>query len=185
MSYVQAGQSIATNNIPSVVAEMHKAHKERQERIRAAAYAERVKEAAEVDDQQVAILERSWEGRGKLPPIPNAAIAEAAEIIHPRFIPGQIETILRAVLVHFPDVGMSDLKSARRTDRVVRPRQIAMYLIKQHTNRTLPDIGRRIGGRDHTTVLYAVRKIEAEIKVNAILAEQIKKIDATIEEMMG
>ncbi len=105
MTYVQSDLSIATTRLPSVVADMHKAHKARQERIRAAAYAERVKEAAEIDNQQVAILERSWEDLWKLPPIPNAAIAEAVAISHPRFIPGQIETILRAVLVHFPDVG--------------------------------------------------------------------------------
>lgn len=137
-------------------------HRRRMERIQSAARRERA---------------------GILPPIPNEAIAAAAVMEYPRIVPGQIEIILRAVLVHFPDVGMSDLKSARRTDRVVRPRQIAMYLIKEHTNRTLPDIGRRIGGRDHTTVLYAVRKIAAEIKVNDALAEQIKSISSTIEEM--
>lgn len=118
-----------------------------------------------------------------LPPIPNEVFAEAANMDFPRFVYGQVETILRAVLVHFPKVGMSDLKSARRTDNIVRPRQIAMYLIKEYTTRTLPDIGRRIGGRDHTTVLYAVRKIRAEIETNPELAEQIEKIRGTIKEM--
>jgi chromosomal replication initiator protein len=51
--------------------------------------------------------------------------------------------------------------SARRAREVARPRQIAMYLAKQLTQRSLPEIGRRFGGRDHTTVIHAVRTIEA------------------------
>jgi chromosomal replication initiator protein len=50
--------------------------------------------------------------------------------------------------------------SARRAREVARPRQIAMYLAKQLTPRSLPEIGRRFGGRDHTTVIHAVRQIE-------------------------
>ena len=59
------------------------------------------------------------------------------------------------------NVSRSDLLSSRRTANVVRPRQVAMYLAKTLTLRSLPEIGRRFGGRDHTTVLHAVRKIEA------------------------
>jgi DnaA-like protein len=71
-----------------------------------------------------------------------------------------IEEIQTAV-AHHCKVAHPDLISARRTADVVRPRQIAMYLAKNLTPNSLPVIGRKFGGRDHTTVLHAVRKIEA------------------------
>jgi chromosomal replication initiator protein len=58
-------------------------------------------------------------------------------------------------------VSKTELLSNRRTRTIVKPRQIAMYLAKVMTPRSLPEIGRRFGGRDHTTVLHAVRKIES------------------------
>jgi hypothetical protein len=64
-------------------------------------------------------------------------------------------------------VNIVDMTSARRTARVVQPRQVAMYLAKVLTGRSLPEIGRRFGGRNHTTVLHAVRKIEAKVEFNA------------------
>ena len=71
----------------------------------------------------------------------------------------KIEDIQRVVARQY-NVSRADLLSSRRTANVVRPRQIAMYLAKTLTLRSLPEIGRRFGGRDHTTVLHAVRKIE-------------------------
>ena len=71
----------------------------------------------------------------------------------------KIEDIQRVVARQY-NVSRSDLLSSRRTANVVRPRQVAMYLAKTLTLRSLPEIGRRFGGRDHTTVLHAVRKIE-------------------------
>ena len=70
-----------------------------------------------------------------------------------------IDDIQRSVARYF-SLNMSDLVSARRAREVARPRQIAMYLCKQLTTRSLPEIGRKFGGRDHTTVIHAVRKIE-------------------------
>jgi chromosomal replication initiation ATPase DnaA len=67
--------------------------------------------------------------------------------------------ILVTVSAHY-GVSMIEMRSHRRTAQVVRPRQIAMYLAREYTLRSLPDIGRRIGGRDHTTVLHAHRKIK-------------------------
>jgi len=58
-------------------------------------------------------------------------------------------------------IRQAEMGSARRAREVARPRQIAMYLAKQLTQRSLPEIGRRFGGRDHTTVIHAVRTIEA------------------------
>src|SRR5205807_9619753 len=71
----------------------------------------------------------------------------------------KIEEIQRIVARQY-NVSRADLLSSRRTANVVRPRQVAMYLAKTLTLRSLPEIGRRFGGRDHTTVLHAVRKIE-------------------------
>ncbi|MES2096906.1 MAG: chromosomal replication initiator protein DnaA [Pseudomonadota bacterium] len=70
-----------------------------------------------------------------------------------------IDEIQRAVSVHF-DLKPVDLVSARRAVVVARPRQIAMYLAKRLTTRSLPEIGRKFGGRDHSTVIHAVRRIE-------------------------
>ncbi|SDR58081.1 chromosomal replication initiator protein DnaA [Rhizobiales bacterium GAS113] len=84
----------------------------------------------------------------------------------------RVEEILKLVSAHF-NVTRADLLSSRRTAGVVRPRQIAMYLSKTLTLRSLPEIGRRFGGRDHTTVLHAVRKIDGLIGDNPALKEEI------------
>jgi chromosomal replication initiator protein len=84
----------------------------------------------------------------------------------------KIEDIQRMVARHF-NVSRADMLSSRRTANVVRPRQIAMYLAKMLTLRSLPEIGRRFGGRDHTTVLHAVRKIESLAEKDQALADEI------------
>jgi chromosomal replication initiator protein len=81
----------------------------------------------------------------------------------------KIEDIQKLVASRY-NVSRSDILSERRTAAVVRPRQIAMYLAKVLTLRSLPEIGRRFGGRDHTTVLHAVRKIEKAIGEDVALA---------------
>jgi chromosomal replication initiator protein len=93
----------------------------------------------------------------------------------------RIEEIQRIVARHY-NVSRSDLLSARRTANVVRPRQIAMYLAKTLTLRSLPEIGRRFGGRDHTTVLHAVRKIESLIGVDSTLAGEIEALKSQLQE---
>ena len=70
-----------------------------------------------------------------------------------------IDEIQKKVAEHF-NVRIADMHSARRARQIARPRQVAMYLAKQLTPRSLPEIGRKFGGRDHTTVIHAVRKIE-------------------------
>ncbi|MDE2030180.1 MAG: chromosomal replication initiator protein DnaA, partial [Alphaproteobacteria bacterium] len=70
-----------------------------------------------------------------------------------------IDEIQKKVAEHY-NVRVADMHSARRARAVERPRQVAMYLAKQLTPRSLPEIGRKFGGRDHTTVIHAVRKIE-------------------------
>lgn len=93
----------------------------------------------------------------------------------------RIEDIQRVVSRHF-NVPKADLLSARRTQTIVRPRQIAMYLAKTMTPRSLPEIGRRFGGRDHTTVLHAVRKIEDLVGNDPRLAEEIELLRRLIDE---
>jgi len=93
----------------------------------------------------------------------------------------KIEDIQRTVARQY-NVSRADLLSSRRTANVVRPRQIAMYLAKTLTLRSLPEIGRRFGGRDHTTVLHAVRKIEGLVDTDATLAEEIELLKRLLQE---
>jgi len=93
----------------------------------------------------------------------------------------RIEDIQRAVSRHY-NVSRTDMLSNRRTRQIVKPRQIAMYLAKMMTPRSLPEIGRRFGGRDHTTVLHAVRKVESLIAEDGQLAKELELLKRLIEE---
>ena len=93
----------------------------------------------------------------------------------------KIEDIQRIVSRHY-NVSRGDLLSARRTANVVRPRQVAMYLAKTMTLRSLPEIGRRFGGRDHTTVLHAVRKIEHLVGSDQTLAEEVESLKRQLQQ---
>jgi len=84
-----------------------------------------------------------------------------------------IDEIQRRVAEHF-NIRLSEMASERRARAVARPRQIAMYLAKQLTTRSLPEIGRKFGGRDHTTVMHAVRKIEELTLGDRALAEDVE-----------
>ena len=84
-----------------------------------------------------------------------------------------IEEIQKKVCEHY-GIRHSDMSSARRARAVARPRQVAMYLAKQLTTRSLPEIGRKFGGRDHTTVMHAVRKIEELTGLEPALAEDVE-----------
>ena len=86
-----------------------------------------------------------------------------------------IEEIQRRVAEHYK-MRLVDMQSARRARAVARPRQVAMYLAKQLTPRSLPEIGRKFGGRDHTTVMYAIRKIEELRAIDALLSEDIETL---------
>ena len=84
-----------------------------------------------------------------------------------------IDEIQRKVAEHF-NIKMAEMTSSRRARIVARPRQVAMYLAKQLTSRSLPEIGRKFGGRDHTTVMHAVRKIDELIAVDRAFAEDVE-----------
>jgi len=93
----------------------------------------------------------------------------------------KIEDIQRIVARQY-NVSRSDLLSSRRTANVVRPRQVAMYLAKTLTLRSLPEIGRRFGGRDHTTVLHAVRKIEHLVGTDTALADEVDSLKRQLQD---
>jgi chromosomal replication initiator protein len=84
-----------------------------------------------------------------------------------------IDEIQKKVAEHF-NMKMAEMTSARRARAVARPRQVAMYLAKQLTSRSLPEIGRKFGGRDHTTVMHACKKIEELTETDRALAEDVE-----------
>lgn len=107
------------------------------------------------------------------------AIADLVGNREPRRI--RIEEIQKVVASHY-NVSKHDLLSARRTRTIVRPRQIAMYLAKTMTPRSFPEIGKRFGGRDHTTVLHAVRKVEELASADDVLKQEIELLRRMIQE---
>ena len=91
-----------------------------------------------------------------------------------------IDEIQKKVVEHY-NIKLSDMHSPRRSRSVARPRQVAMYLAKSITTRSLPEIGRKFGGRDHTTVIHAIKTIE-EIMVNdPNLAEDIELLTRILQ----
>ncbi len=91
-----------------------------------------------------------------------------------------IEEIQKRVAQHF-NIRISDMHSARRARSVARPRQVAMYLAKQLTSRSLPEIGRKFGGRDHTTVMHAVKKVDELRDRDSSFAEDVELLRRMLE----
>lgn len=90
-----------------------------------------------------------------------------------------IDNIQRVVAEYYK-IKVSDLHSKRRSRSVARPRQVAMYLAKELTNHSLPEIGESFGGRDHTTVLHACRKIKELLESDADIREDVKNLLRTL-----
>ena len=90
-----------------------------------------------------------------------------------------VEEIQRKVAEYF-NIRLNDMMSIRRSRVVARPRQIAMYLSKSHTPRSLPEIGRMFGGRDHTTVIHAIKKVEELCRSDSSFAEHISTLKRTL-----
>jgi chromosomal replication initiator protein len=91
-----------------------------------------------------------------------------------------IDDIQRKVAEHY-SIRMTDMFSARRARAVARPRQVAMFLAKQLTSRSLPEIGRRFGNRDHTTVMHAVSRITELMVEDSVLAEDVTLLRKMLE----
>jgi chromosomal replication initiator protein len=119
------------------------------------------------------------------PEVSALSLDEAQNILRPHLRGAEkritIDDIQKATSEHF-GLRQADLISERRNRSVARPRQAAMWLAKQLTTRSLPDIGRRFGGRDHTTVLHAVRRIEA-LKVDD--AQLSRDLEALTRKLRG
>lgn len=101
------------------------------------------------------------------------------EIEQPKPRHPTVREIQAASEKHF-GISHREIISARRTAQVVRPRQVAMYLARTLTLRSLPDIGRQFGGRDHTTVLHAFRKIGALVASDSVVAMDVDAISAVL-----
>ena len=91
-----------------------------------------------------------------------------------------IEEIQRKVAEHW-NIRLTDMSSARRSTVVARPRQVAMFLSKQLTSRSLPEIGRKFGNRDHTTVIYAVRRVMELMEQDPAFAEDVELLRRMLE----
>jgi chromosomal replication initiator protein len=91
-----------------------------------------------------------------------------------------IEEIQKRVAEHW-NIKLSDMSSARRARAVARPRQVAMYLAKQLTSRSLPEIGRKFGGRDHTTVMHAVSRVTELMERDNGFAEDVELLRRMLE----
>ena len=91
-----------------------------------------------------------------------------------------IDEIQKAVVEHY-SIRMADMTSARRSRAVARPRQVAMYLAKQLTPRSLPEIGKKFGGRDHTTVMHAVRQIERLSNEDRTMADDLEALKRKLQ----
>jgi chromosomal replication initiator protein len=109
--------------------------------------------------------------------VSRLSLDAAQAILRPHLRGGEkrvtIDEIQKSVSEHY-GMKQADLISERRNRAIARPRQAAMWLAKQLTTRSLPDIGRRFGGRDHTTVLHAVRRIEALKASDSQLARDLE-----------
>ncbi|WP_416899797.1 MAG: chromosomal replication initiator protein DnaA [Minwuia sp.] len=90
-----------------------------------------------------------------------------------------IDEIQKKVAEHF-SIKVTEMSSSRRARAVARPRQVAMYLAKKLTTRSFPEIGRKFGNRDHTTVLHGVRRIEELIQDDPSLAEDVRLLEAAL-----
>ena len=117
--------------------------------------------------------------------IARLTLDEAQSILRPHLSVNErkvtVDTIQKTVAEHYA-LKQADLISERRARAVARPRQVAMWLAKQVTTRSLPDIGRRFGGRDHTTVLHAVRRIE---ELKAVDSQLARDLEALIRKLRG
>jgi len=91
-----------------------------------------------------------------------------------------IEEIQRKVAEHW-NIRLTDMSSARRARAVARPRQVAMFLAKQLTSRSLPEIGRKFGNRDHTTVMHAVNRVGELMEQDPSFAEDVELLRRMLE----
>lgn len=126
---------------------------------------------------------KGWKPRKINPPIPIASIPEPPRlwftIDEEAVAEPKIADIKRATCKYF-EITKIDIDSTRRTMGIVYPRQLAYFLSKTLTHNSFPEIGRRFGGRDHTTVLHGFRKIERESRDDWKVAYDLASIEALL-----
>lgn len=109
----------------------------------------------------------------------RAELKECDEPAGAKIIEPPIRLIIRTVAAYY-NISMTDFLSPRRTANIAHPRQIAMYVTKEMTRHGFPTIGRHFGGRDHTTILHAVRKVEALRAADPKLNREINELTAML-----
>lgn len=112
-----------------------------------------------------------------IPPKPQRIWFEMLE--DERIVPPRVAEVKQAIVKYFK-VDAADLDAEVRLSRIVYPRQIGYYLARKLTQRSLPEIGRHFGGRDHTTVLYGVRKIAGMVRKDWKVAYDVAHVEALI-----
>jgi hypothetical protein len=116
------------------------------------------------------------------PPV-DAAWIKTIEEVFVADAPGpkgpSVKDIKRCVAVHF-NLSLRDLESPRRFAKIVVPRQIAFYLARKLTTRSFPDIGRRFGGKDHTTILHACKLVARRMETDPNLAQTVRCLEAQL-----
>jgi len=164
----------------SLVDDYHRKHKERMARLGmkpvTAVKPEPVAKPVEPEILPMSALDE-WIARQKQIYQPWFSIVEEIDPPSPR--QPRVEDIQKACARYY-GVTRNDIVSARKTANVVRPRQVGYYLSKVLTGKSLPEIGRRFGNRDHTTILHSVRKIAALVKIDPELSDEIESIKAEL-----
>lgn len=152
-------------------------------------YLEEIHESRKARLQRIAA--KAWKPPVKVEPVivesppPRDSVADLLDILSkaPPIFPANsyssVRKIQRIVAAYY-NLSMNDMLSERRQNSIVRPRQRAMYLCKHFTPLSYPEIGRRFGGRDHTTVLHGVRKIAALMESDPDFAVEIEELKQLI-----
>lgn len=121
---------------------------------------------------------------GRVGMVPNEAFDYAWSVLNGVVPTTSIEKIIMTVARHFR-VSPLDIVSPRRTANVVLPRQVAVYLARDLTVQSLPQIGRKFGNRDHTTILHACRKVTARMKESDEFAAEVRCLSDQITEAVN
>lgn len=132
--------------------------------------AQRIEATARAFRQRLAVPPRI-----ELPPPPAWRSPSVWELVP---LVGRVRQIQRTVAAYF-DIALADMLSSRRQKATIMPRHVAMYLAKELTPFSLPEIGRKFGGKDHTTILHAVRKIAGLIAAGDPIAADVAAIRAS------
>jgi hypothetical protein len=170
---------------PRTLEEMVAAHKARRARLSAAGAREkdRLRSIQEwnkkAEQEKIAAIRSEWAKVNEERALAMRAIRTSNQMPAATTYPSIRKTIIAVAQAY--RVPPIDMMSARRTMDVVMPRQVAMYLAKTTTLRSLPDIGRQFGGKDHTTILHAVRKIAARMAVDDAFRAKVEALRSSIE----